>query len=320
MNIIKLFLIVSLIANIAYTKTVAIIGIWPLPSLMSFWTDATLVYIPKASYNAMEHSLVHKYRPAYKNAKVGNGENLEELLALNADVYICGVSNMKICNGLKRAGVNVIELTTNINQHNSKKTLEHWLFALSKDFSLQEKNQQLLDYITQIETLIAKQTKNLPKPKAMIIHRIDKDNITSGIFNHYLITSSGAENPWGYQQTMRISLEEIYKNDPDIIYISNFTPTMPQDLLESKEWQNINAVKNKRVYKLPLATYRPFAPSLDLGVTLLFMAKHNHPDVFKDIDLDKEYQQYFKNFFGITLDHTDLHRIFNPSANAGILN
>ncbi|WP_086229990.1 MULTISPECIES: hypothetical protein [Campylobacter] len=69
-----------------------------------------------------------------------------------------------------------------------------------------------------------------------------------------------------------------------------------------------------------MASYRPFAPSLDLGLTLLFLAKHNHPDIFMNLNLKDEYEKFYKIFFDISLDNQDIHMIFNPSIEAAIIN
>ncbi|WP_104721487.1 ABC transporter substrate-binding protein [Helicobacter mesocricetorum] len=297
---------------------VAVIGLWPLPSLLAFWSDAKLVYIPKTSYNVMQNSINEKYFPQYKEARIGNNENLEELLAMDVDIYICGFANLKICGGLKNAGVKVIELSTNIENHNSKKTLEHWLVELQPYFSIYEKNQKLLHSITQIEEFIEKKTKNLKKPKVLIIHRFEKDNISTGYFSDYLIGFSGGENPLGYRDLKSIGVEEIYNLNPDVIYISNFTPLSPQEFMKKKEYKSLEAVRQNRVYKLPLATYRPFAPSLELGPVLLFLAKHNHPEVFKDLDMRKIFKDYFYEFYEIALEEKELDLILNPNVKTGI--
>lgn len=69
-----------------------------------------------------------------------------------------------------------------------------------------------------------------------------------------------------------------------------------------------------------MASYRPFAPSLDLGLTLLFLAKYNHPDIFMNLNLKDEYEKFYKTFFDISLDNQDIHMIFNPSIEAAIIN
>lgn len=315
-----IFLGLFILCQNLYGKKVAIIGgLWPLPSVIAMWSDFEIIYMPKASLNAMENSIVAKYRPQYKQAQIGNSENLEEMLALNADIYICSISNIKMCNALKNAGLAVIPLTTNINNHNSKDVLNHWLTEMGKYTDIANKNKRLMDKITRIENEIASKTKDKAKPKVIIVHRIDKDNATIGLFSHYLITHSGGENPFGYSKSGKASLEEILSINPDIVYISNFTPLMPSELINQKKWQGISAVKKKQVYKFPLASYRPFAPSLELAELLLFMAKHNQPEIFKDLDIKAAYKKHFSEFYNIELTNDDLNMIMNPSPKAGQL-
>lgn len=308
------------------TQKVAVVGgMWPLPPLVKIWTHAELIAMPKASLNSIQNSVVLDFFPELKQVRIGanDDENIEELLELNADLYICHKAKSILCDKLEKAGMNALNLGVNIDNYNSKKTLEYWLENLAKYFPIQEKNQKLIDAITQTEDFIAQKTKNSKKPKVLIIHRIDKKSITTGLFAKYLIEKSGGEN--FLEETsiggkrISLNLEEIYRVNPEIIYISNFTSLMPDELLKSKDWQGLAAVKQKRVYKLPLATYRPFAPSLDLAPFLLFLAKHNHPEIFKDLDVKQIYKSHFKDFYGLDLNERQLEMIFNPPANAGLL-
>lgn len=223
----KKLLFLLLIATIANAKNIAIVGLWPLPPIVSLLSDANLTLIPKASYNAMQHSLIKKYRPGYQKSILANNPNLEELILLNADLYICGISNIKICQGLKAANLNVIELTTNINSYNSKLTLAHWLKELEKHFDISKKSRSIIEYISNIENQIKTATTNAKKPKAIIIHRIDKDNITSGIFNDYLITASGALNQWEKNKKLALVWRR-YLHMIQILSISQILPKLPQ--------------------------------------------------------------------------------------------
>ncbi|SUX01742.1 Uncharacterised protein [Campylobacter devanensis] len=55
-----LFLLLIAITTIANAKNVVVVGLWPLPPIVSLLSDANLTLIPKASYSAMEHSLIKK--------------------------------------------------------------------------------------------------------------------------------------------------------------------------------------------------------------------------------------------------------------------
>lgn len=55
--------------------------------------------------------------------------------------------------------------------------------------------------------------------------------------------------------------------DPDIIYLTTFSPAMPEDLynntIEGFDFSQLSAVKNQQVYKVPLGSYRWYAPSCE---------------------------------------------------------
>lgn len=169
-------------------------------------------------------------------------------------------------------------------------------------------------------------------PKAIFIHTYASDEklVIAGIFGKYLLDFSGGIHALDSLRSATTSIEEIYKLNPDIIYINNFTPLLPKQILESKRWQGIKAVQHKRVYKLPLGSYRPFAPGVDLPLLLAWLRAHNggfiesseaHLDSKATIKEDyKAYAKwYYKEIFGLDLDETQIQKIFNPSSKAGIL-
>jgi len=326
MNKVKKLILFLCFMTFAMAKeplNVAIIAPWPVPALMSFFTNANIIYMPKASMNAYKNSLAAFFHPENLKAKNDNEPNLEELLLLKADLYICPVSNPKLCNALKQAGVKVLELSVNKDNYSSKAVLEAWLTELSAYFDIKEKSQKLIAKTSEVENLIASRLeknniKEDQKIRAIIIMTYENKRIVlSGLFANYLLQKSGAINLYTDTNISLVNLEELYTLNPDVIYLTNFSPAMPQDLINAKEWQGLKAVQNKRVYKLPLATYRSFAPNLDLPMVLEFMALKNYPQIFKDIDIKAEYKKHFKEFYNLNLDENQLNGILNPSRAAG---
>lgn len=311
----------SLLAqNLSQTRVAVFGGLWPMPSLLSFFTDAKLVYIPKSSISAIKYSIVHSLKPELLNIPYGANENIEELLALDADVYFCHIGDLKLSTLLKNNGKEVISFAVNINDYNLKSALQNWLDTLKSYFDIKEKSQDLIQSISHIENMIEQRTKGTKKIRAMILASFNDKQIIAG-GRDYLIKYSGGENVFSNESDNSrdkvVSIEEIYKKDPEIIFITNFTPSMPSDLLNKKEWQGISAIKNKRVYKLPLATYRPYAPNLDIGIVLQFMAQKNYPLIFSDINIEKEFISHFKKYYGISLTHNQIMDILNPNPKAG---
>ena len=301
----------------AEVKVAVFGGLWPMPVILSFLTDAQIVYMPKASVNAAKYSVVAELKPEFLEIPYGSNENIEELLGLDVDVYMCHIADMKLYTQLQRANKEVISFPVNVENYNLKKALQVWLEGVGKYFDIALKQKEILEDITQTEEFIAKRTQD-SQAKVMILKSLNHNQITLG-GRDYLIEKSGGENVFKSSNDGLVNLEAIYKFDPDVIFITNFTDTQEKDLLQSKEWQRLKAVKEKRVHKLPLATYRPYAPSLDIAPTLLFMAKKTYPSLYEDISLEDIFKKHFLKFYGIPLTQKQVELILKPDFRAGII-
>ena len=117
-----------------------------------------------------------------------------------------------------------------------------------------------------------------------------------------------------------INMEQVYEWNPDIIFITNFTPVQPEDLYENAvgqdDWSPVKAVQDKNVYKLPLGTYRSYTPSTDTHMTLLWMAKQVYPDLFSDVDMTQEVKDYYKELYGVDLSGEQVQRMYHPGREA----
>ena len=288
-----------------------------MPSVLAFFTNAKLVYVPKAGLNAIKNSVVIELKPEFKNIKSGSNENLEQILLLDADLYFGHSADIKLYEGLKKAGLKSHLFSVNVDNYDMKKTIEYWLKELENYFDIREKSQKLIANITEAENQIAQRLKGVKKHRAVIL-RLDEQKISVGVKPYYL-EKSGLE--YVHKNITNtddiINLEELYQLNPEVIYLTNFTPAQPEDLINNKKWQGIDAIKNKRVYKLPLATYRPYAPNLDVAPVLLYLAKTNYPEHFKDIEPKNEFKRHFKEFYGLDLNEKQLELILHPKREAG---
>ena len=79
--------------------------------------------------------------------------------------------------------------------------------------------------------------------------------------------------PW---QT--VSLEQIAGWDPDMIFIHGLSLLNPEDVLESPDWKDLKAVKNRQVYKV-FAVSTGYDPAM-LVLGTMQMAKLMYPDKF----------------------------------------
>ena len=311
------------LANAEARKRVVVAdNMLPIPSLFLFLTDAKLVYIPQSTQTALKNSIVGDFFPQVASIKSGENDSFEELLALNADLYVCYKDTMKLCSALQKANVKTLPLKIKIANYNSKEVLKYWLNEINKHFDIKEKSDKIIADIDKVEKQNAQILKGI-KPISAMIMSIYQNKIIVGAFGDYLLQNSGGvdifKGVWNLNNGGVVNIEEIYRLNPEVIYLTNFTPAQPEDLINNKKWQGIDAIKNKRVYKLPLATYRPYAPNLDLAVLLKFLAQKNHPKLFKNIDIKTEYKRHFKEFYDLKLTNEQIKHILNPSKEAGMI-
>jgi iron complex transport system substrate-binding protein len=114
-----------------------------------------------------------------------------------------------------------------------------------------------------------------------------------------LMTMIGAVNP-AQTFTMshaEVSLEQILGWNPEVIFIWGHSSYGPEDLLGSPQWQTVKAVKDRRVYKAPLAD--TWSPST--AVLTLWMAQKTYPEYFRGIDLGEIARQCHQECFGVPL-------------------
>lgn len=301
--------------------------ILPFPSVYFLATgrDEDIVGMHPASKSAYEHSMLSVLAPGMQAAETGfaSGEeiNIEELLMLDPDlVFIRAESGLE---GLyEEAGIRTVAIgTTGIADGDVLKTINSWIEMLGEIYDLEDRAQGIIDYGLQVENEITEKVQDLEeKPRAMMLfNHIDGQPVVSGsnFFGNYWLTTTGAIDVAEEEITGRapVEMEQIYAWNPEIIYITNFTALQPEDFynneIQGQDWSQIHAVKNKRVYKIPMGIYRWFPPSGDAPLMLQWLAQHNQPDLF-DYDMEEEIRSYYAAYYDYELSQEEIHAILNP--------
>lgn len=311
-------------------QRIVIGSILPLPSVYCMYAGSAdkIIGMVPSSMAAAQNSYLAKLYPNVVNCDTSfaiNGEiNAEELLKINPDVVFYLASSQADKDAFKASGIPSVGFATNLAGYNSMGTYVSWIELLDQIFGKSEKSQQMIEYGYGVEKQISEKVASIDskdKPKVLILFQYNNGTIIAGgskFFSQYWIETSGGINVAADLVAQgQVNMEQIYEWDPDIIYITNFSPVLAEDILENKidgeDWSPVKAVKEGKVYKIPMGTYRWFPPSSDTPLALQWFAKHNQPEVFKDIDMDKEIKTYYKNFYNVTLTDDDLQNMYNPN-------
>jgi iron complex transport system substrate-binding protein len=106
-----------------------------------------------------------------------------------------------------------------------------------------------------------------------------------------------------------ISIEQILNYNPDYIILAPYCADTVQSVLSNSALQNVNAVKNKKVFVMPqfIGSYDLPEPEAILGI--MWLSNTLYPNEV-NFDLKKEAKEFYKAIFNYDLKDTDLSYIF----------
>ena len=306
----------------------------PLPSIYAL-TGAPIDYlvgVHPGSTSAIENSVMSAMYPQLSNVANnfidGTDINIEELLKLEPDVVLYWAEYLEQYEAMKNAGINAVGVKTQANG-DVLATLESWLEIMGEIFGTTGNVEEVISYGRKVESEIVEKTANLSdddKQKVLYLYNHSADDISvsgSGFYGQYWIETAGGINvAEQLNGATSVNMEQIYEWNPDVIIVSTFTETMPEDLynntIDGQDWLPIDAVKNGKVYKEPLGVYRWFPPSGDAPLMLKWMAQTLYPQLFT-YDMEDEIEDYYERFYNYDLEDEQIEGILeaNPQAAKG---
>lgn len=301
------------------------IGVTPIPyASMIYAIDGSakrLIAINPSAKKAYEKSILKKLSPEMADVTadyIGTdfSINIEEIVKLKPDVMIVWSTQEAEIKKLEGLGIPVVALSngadSNIEEMRSNMRI------IGQVLGKEKQAEKLISYNVDVEKYFqskANQIAGNKKPKVLYIRDKTLKVAASKSFNQIMIELAGGVNAASEVtgSWTQVSMEQILKWDPEIIYLSNFDTVEPADLynnkIEGQDWSNVAAVKNKKVYKTPLGIYRWDAPNAETPLFLKWMGQQQQPAVFSDYNLENDLKNFYKEFFQYDLSEEDLNLI-----------
>lgn len=317
-------------------KRIAVCDIFPLPSVLTVFFDSAekIVGMAPASMAAAKNGLLGQLYPEILNAETGfidgSNVNVEELMKLDPDVVFYSASSPELGEQLRAAGLAALAVSVNKWNYNAIETLNHWIELFNEVIPQNDKVDKVKKYSDDTYKLVQDRVASLTdeqRERVFFLFQYSETNIlTSGrkFFGEWWSEAIGANNV-AYElendNSVAVNMEQVYAWDPSLIFITNFNTATPETLYNNEvgnyDWSEIAAVKDQRVYKMPLGMYRSYTPGVDTPITLLWLAKTAYPELFSDIDIIERTIEYYRDVFGVTLTSEQAESIFAPAAEAG---
>lgn len=316
---------------------VAILGILPLPSMLTIYLNSckSIVAMEPSSMAAAKNGVLSSLYPDIVNVNTdimnGNDVNIESLIALHPDIVFYNANDTKDLEKLENAGLTAVAVSPTKWNYDCIKTYEQWMKLLDQIYP---------DHSATRESLVQKYAKDKydeihskvkdmqDKQKVLFLFQYDENTMitsSSSFFGQWWCDAVGAENVAhdvpADNANAKITMEQVYAWNPDVIIITNFTPTKPEDLynnaIGSDDWSNVEAVKNKRVYKMPLGSYRTYTPGIDTPMTLEWLAQAVYPELFASLDVKADVKEYYQQLYDVTLSDEQIQAMYTPNRAAG---
>ncbi len=316
---------------------VVILDILPLPSVLTVFLGSsdTILAMEPASMNAAKNGILSELYPEVVNVstEIMNGDdvNVEALLAMDPQIVFYNAGNAALCEKLENAGLTAVGVSPTKWHYDCIETYDQWIALLGQIYPSVEIGTQVSDFSTEMYNKIQEKVSALSedeKKSVLFLFQYDENTmITSGssFFGQWWCDASGALNAANEvaadNSNAAITMEQVYAWDPDVIIITNFTQTQPEDLYNNAvgddDWSSVSAVKNGQVYKMPLGTYRTYTPGVDTPMTLEWMAGLLYPDLFPEFDLTSDVRAYYQDLYGVELTDEQIEAMYHPSSAAG---
>jgi len=88
--------------------------------------------------------------------------------------------------------------------------------------------------------------------------------------------------------------------------------------MTNSQWSPLKAVKDNRVYQMPIGISRWGHPGgLETPLAIMWTAKELYPEQFKDLDIREEARSFYQTFFNYQVSDKMLTNILNGKGMRG---
>jgi iron complex transport system substrate-binding protein len=305
----------------------------PIPAASMFiavdgGTDR-LVGMHQLSKTAIKDRILQRFYPDALNIPsniTGKGfsfvPNVEELVALDPDlVFQWGHLNDDIIDPLVNAGLNVALIKIGQEEFTRK-----WLQIMGDVTGKPEKVAAMIKWRDDVAAEVETATKEIPdadRPRTLyFMNYLSSLRVAGGpSYNNFYIDLAGGKNVAAdLGMFVDVGIEQILEWDPEVILLNGFELKLsPQDVYNNELLADVSAVKNRRVYKMPLGGYRWDPPNQESPLTWLWLSMILHPDKF-DWNLSDRIDKNYRFIYGQGVTAEDVRNILRFDVNANEAN
>ncbi|MGW3955072.1 ABC transporter substrate-binding protein [Streptomyces sp. NPDC004752] len=244
--------------------------------------------------------------------------NVETVVGIEPDVVIqWGDKGDEVIAPLENAGFKVIGLT-----YGTQQQLETWIKIFGSLLGKEKRATDLLDWMhtedKAVRALVAPYAK---KQQKVLYLRTAADGWTtatgSDYVTHWTEIAGGTNVAHDVSAgSPQVSAEQILAWDPDVVLLSGFDDAAPADIYANKKLADVRAVRERRVYKVPLGGYRWDPPCCESPLMWRWVAQVLHPELATRIGLRSRIKDSFDRLYGYDISRAETDGVLHMDLNA----
>jgi iron complex transport system substrate-binding protein len=290
-----------------------------------------VVGMQDASWAAIQDGILGEFFPAARGIPHDVADNtfvpnVESVLALEPDLVVqWGDGGSDLTAPLENAGLTVVGLS-----YGTQDDVDAWITLFATALGRPDRGEALGGYISDALSRIrsSRPSPSDAPPSILYFNRFaDELKVAgAGTYNDDYISLVGGENPASGpggaagEGMVGVDPEQVLAWDPDVVLLGNFDAALPSDLYDSRVWRGLSAVRNRRVYKVPLGGYRWDPPSHESPLMwrwLSMVAFPDRQDEQERFDLRSEVVRSYRLFYGHEPTDEQMDAVLALAANDG---
>ncbi|MGO1447645.1 ABC transporter substrate-binding protein [Corynebacterium casei] len=271
--------------------------------------------------DANERGIMYNVYPEAKDTPIVSDSsfvpNMETVIDIDPDVFIqWGDRGDDVVAPIESAGISMLGL-----ENGTQEDLETTISMFGEVLGQEERADHMLSEMDAEAEEITKQVKAIGEPAqraALLTYASDGMSISTGThYTQHIFDLIGLENI-GADSNIKdgnVSAEQLIAADPEILFLSAFSDTTPEDIYNDPQLKDLTAVKEKRVYRTPIGMYRWQVPCAESSLFWHWAAQLAYPDSY-EVDLKAKTEELISYDYGYEITDEDYEKIMAVDINS----
>lgn len=244
--------------------------------------------------------------------------NIEELLALRSDLVLQWADRGDdVISPIERAGLKAYGM-----RYRSQEELEGWILALGTLLQQRARAESLVAYHQKTRAVLEARhmgRDNGARPRVLYFGRVEGGLRPAGVESYmdFVIRLAGGRNVAAEMGKINadVTFEQVLAWNPDVVLLGGFDGALPAHLYADPKWRALKAVRERRVYKMPMGGYRWDPPSHESPLGWRWLDALLYPDG-QPGELRRELRELYRTLYALEPSDAQIDRILQADANA----